>query len=532
MGWHGVRSVGPHGVHTGVALVVVASLVAGVACSSDDDEPPTAADTTTTTVRTDPAPDGPNVVFVLLDDLDAMTLPWAEATPRTQARLAEGTTFANAFVTSPECCPSRATALTGDYPHNTGIYDSTPPDGGYATFAAGREEDTLATRLHDAGYHTSFVGKYLNGYEEESPAVPPGWDRWFGLGKGFGTGYGYTVNVDGTHQRYGDDEEDYLTDVLADRVDEEITRAEADDDRPFLLAVWTSAPHDEIPAAPRDADNPYADADLPRGPSFDEADVGDKPTWLREGQRRLTERDVDDLTRRYRMMSGSLYAVDDLIEGIYADLEAAGELDDTIVVVTSDNGYNFGAHRLPHKMAPYEESIRIPMAMTGPGIPAGTTDRMVAMNDITPTLLDAAGLPVDDLDGRPLWPLLDDPDAPWRDDLLVEYHGTYHPLNTVETLDDVRRALPSRRAQGPDERPPAFVPTFRAVRTTDHLYVEWYAGDEHEHELYDLATDPSELTNLLADPASAAAQAATVATLDARLDQLAACDGPTCRDDP
>lgn len=511
--------------------VVVAPLAACSDDGTDSAGPATTAPSTTT--RPAPPPGAPNVVLVLLDDLDALTMPFWEAMPRTRARLVEtGTTFTNAFVTSPECCPSRATVLTGNYPHNTGIYDATPPDGGYQTFAAadGAERDTVATRLHDAGYQTAFVGKYLNGYEQDYDEIPPGWDHWFGVGKGFSAGYDYDANHDGEIVRRGSAPEDYLTDVFAEVAGDEVARTEEDDDRPFFLSLWTSAPHDAIPAAPRHADHPFADAELPRRANFDEPDVSDKSTWLREGQRRLTDRDLNDLTTRYRKMMGSLYAVDELIDGLLAQLDEQGELANTLVIFTSDNGYNFGAHRLPHKMAPYEESIRIPLVIAGPGVPEGENDSLVLTNDLAPTILDAAGLPAEDLDGRPLQQILDDPTAPWRSDFLVEYHGTYHELNTVHTYDDVLAGIPGRQAMPPDERPLAFIPSFRAVRSEQWLLVEWYAGDVHEYELYDLDADPFQLTNLLADPAEAARRQVLVDELQARIDHLATCQAATCRE--
>ena len=272
--------------------------------------------------------------------------------------------------------------VPGDHPHrqlppqHRGD-DSTAPDGGYRAFTDhGAEKDTLATRLQADGYHTSFVGKYLNGYEQDDDEVPPGWDEWFGVGAGFEFAYDYDVNVDGKIKHYDRFEDDYLTDVLSRRTQASLERTERDDDQPFFLALWTSAPHDAIDAAPRDLNNPFADATLPRRPNYDEADVSDKPTWLRTGMRPLTTEDEYDLTRRYRKMMGSLYAVDDLVDGMLSTLDQNGELDNTVVVFTSDNGYNFGAHRLPHKMAPYEESIRVPLVIAGPGIRHGTEDRL------------------------------------------------------------------------------------------------------------------------------------------------------------
>jgi arylsulfatase A-like enzyme len=505
--------------------VLVALALVSAACGTDDGE----------ASRTGGRP---NVVLILLDDLDEVTMPYWEAMPKTRARLADGgRTFVNAFVTSPVCCPSRATILTGKYPHNTRIFSSFYPDGGARLFAEnGAERDTLATRLHAAGYRTSFLGKYLNGYERNYSAVPPGWDDWFGMGKGFQDGYGlpYDVNVDGEIVTFGSDpadaERDYVTDVMARRVSEMLRAYEADDDQPFFLALWTTAPHANIDAAPRHARNPFARAELPRRPNFDEADVADKPTWLRSGIRRLTGSDLAGLTREYRQMMGSLYAVDEMIDDMLTTLGEHGELDDTLVVFTSDNGYNFGAHRLPYKMAPYDESIRVPLVVSGPGVRAGTDDRLVINNDLAPTILDTAGLPSDDLDGRSLLPVLRGDDVgSWRDDFLVEYHGTYHPLYKVETLDDVRRHLPERAALAADDVPIAFVPTFRSVRTLRWLYVEWYSVAPHEHELYDLDADPYQLTNLVATAAGAQQHAATTDALRARLDELTRCVATTCR---
>jgi N-acetylglucosamine-6-sulfatase len=474
---------------------------------------------------------GPNVVVVFLDDLDQLTMPYWEAMPKTQARVADrGLVFPNTFVSSPECCPSRATMLTGNYPHNTGVYDSTAPDGGYQAFATnGAEEDTVATRLQERGYHTSFVGKYLNGYEKDYDAVPPGWDDWFALGEGFSAGYDYKVNQNGSILSFGSEPDDYLTDVLAEEARGTIERAESNDGQPFFLALWTSAPHANIDAAPRHAGNPFADAQVPRRANFDEADVSDKPTWLREGIRPLTADDIDDLTVRYRKMMGSLYAVDEMVDEVLTTLEANDELDDTVVIFTSDNGYNFGAHRLPHKMAPYEESIRVPLVVSGPGVRTGSEERLVVMNDLTPTILDLAGLPFDDLDGRSLVPVLRGDDVPWRDDFLVEYHGTYNPFNSVDTLEDVRILAPGRADIQPGERPLAFVPTFRAVRSDRYLYVEWYAGDEHEYELYDLDADPFQLANLVATPEGALQHETVTTAFQARLEELATCAGESCR---
>lgn len=510
----------------GLALLFGVASITG--CSGPDHR---AAPTTTV----DPgAPDPrPNVVLIVVDDLDSLTMPFWDAMPQTAELLRDhGLTFSNSFVSSPECCPARASALTGNYPHNTQVFDATPPDGGWPRFRdSGSEADTFATRLDAAGYRTAFLGKYLNGYEEKADAVPPGWDEWWGLGPGFHRGYNYAANHNGEMEHYGNDEADYQTDVLTDLSVAELRR-DTVRNQPFAVTIWPSAPHDAIPAAKRDADNPFASATVPERANFDEADVSDKPTWLREGVRRLTARDRADLTRRYRMMMGSMYAVDDLVARVVGTVDEAGLLDDTYFIFTSDNGYNFGAHRLPHKMVPYEESIRVPLVVAGPGVRHGTDDHLVLNNDLAPTLLDLAGVPWDDIDGRSLRPLFADPGdeaVAWRSDFPIQYHGRYGEYFIYDSLAATIAAIPSRLATPDDEAPLAFVPDFTALRTERWLYVDWYSVAPHEYELYDLDADPYQLTNLLASPAGMAANRATVDTLASRLATLMACTGPTCR---
>ena len=205
------------------------------------------------TSRSGERADGPpNIVFILLDDLDATTSPYWDAMPETRELIAgRGTTFTNSFANNPVCCPARASVLTGKYSHNNQVWDATGDDGGYATFrATGSERDTVATRLDDHGYTTGFVGKYLNGYEETPEAVPPGWDEWFGLAGSFLDGHGYSANHNGTMEQYGDADDDYQTDVLSRQASRFVDGTESDDDQPFFLFLSPSAPHDSIDAAP------------------------------------------------------------------------------------------------------------------------------------------------------------------------------------------------------------------------------------------------------------------------------------------
>lgn len=466
----------------------------------------------------------PNFVFVLLDDLDDWATPYWTAMPQTKALVSDrGLDFQNAFVVDPVCCPSRATFLTGKYPHNTGVFANTQPDGGYRAFRdGGAENDTMATQLKGAGYRTAFVGKYLNGYESDSALVPPGWDEWFAITGNYLTGYDYSANHNGVTETYGSNPQDYQTDVLADRAVDFINAAEANDAQPFLLAAHPVAPHQFIPPAPRHLPNPFGNLTLPARPNFNEADVSDKPTWIRDGHPIPSQAEIDAETNDYRRFVGSLLAVDDMVADIASTLQAKGEWDDTVIVFTSDNGYNWLSHRLFNKMAPYEESIAIPFAIAGPGIRTGTASELVTNLDLAPTFLNLAGVPLpSNLDGRTLTPLLYGRSTSWRTNFLVELNGSYFPLR-LHTFADVQNVIANFGRI-------SVTPTYRALRTSRYLYVEWYWGTPHEYELYDLAVDPYQLDNLVATPQGAAAHAQLTALLQARLDTLKSCAGATCR---
>jgi arylsulfatase A-like enzyme len=465
----------------------------------------------------------PNIVLILADDLDSTVMPFWQAMPRTKELLADrGMTFTNSFAVNPVCCPARAAVLSGKYSHDTGVFDHSPPDGGYATFVrTGAEQDTIATRLHDAGYTTGFVGKYLNGYEETPQAVPPGWDEWFGLSGSFLDGYTYGANHNGKMEKYGSKRQDYQTDVLSRRTQSFVSKAEKTKGKPFFLFLSPSSPHATIGPAPRERDNKWNHADFKKYPNYNEADVSDKPTWLRVGKPPIGAKDTAMLTRRYRNGMGSLLAVDDMVSSLARRLRADHELDNTVFLFAGDNGNSWGAHRQVNKQVPYEEAIRVPLVVSGPGIRHGTTTAMAGQIDYAPTLLELAGVKSSDLDGRSLVPFLHGVDPPWRDDLLIEYRGTTAPLYTVDTFADVRTFTDSGgELLGP--------PTYRALRTEQYLYVEWYGGPEHEYELYDVRGDPYELSNLVATDSGRQKYASQTTAFHARLDALTACNGPTC----
>ncbi|NLT06710.1 MAG: sulfatase, partial [Solirubrobacterales bacterium] len=341
----------------------------------------------------------PNVVVVTTDD---QTLRSMWAMPRTRALIGDrGATFANAFVTNPRCCPSRATFLTGQYSHNHGVLTNGPPAGGW-----GRLRGTvnwLPTWLRDAGYRTVHVGKFLNHYGKWAPReVPAGWDEWYAtVDPTTYRYYNYTVNENGELRRYGRDPRHYSTDFMTARSTAIVERL-APRPEPFFLSVNYLAPHTGGPWEPGDpiglgtpavADrhrDAFPGARLPRGPAFNELDISDKPRWLRRpfiGARRMS---VLESLHRQRLQS--LLAVDEGVERIVEALRATGELDRTLLIFVSDNGYLLGEHRLAAgKAKVYDAAARVPLLMRGPGVPAGSRPTQLVNNaDITATIVDAA----------------------------------------------------------------------------------------------------------------------------------------------
>jgi arylsulfatase A-like enzyme len=478
-----------------------------------------------------PGPGGaqPSFVLILLDNLDETTSPYWEAMPKTRALLAErGRRFANAFVTDPICCPERASLLTGQYPHNHGVLSNGGPRGGWRAFRdGGGEARGFPVRLQQAGYRTALIGKYLNGYEQAPDHIPPGWSEWFvDIDTNIPMGFDYTVNDDGKLVYFGRDEAAYNTDVFA-REAEDFIRRSAAAGRPFFAFLSITAPHLMIAAPPRYAGHRWEMAAVPERPNTYEADLSDKPEWLRRSEaarRRLSVWNERD----YRNRMGSLLAVDDLVERVVLALEAAGVAPTTYVVFASDNGYNLGAHTLIHMMAPYDESLRIPLVVRGPGVPVGVEERMVLLMDLAPTFQELAGVAVPDwTDARSLAPLLRGAAPPaWRRDFLVRYETGWAHRGLGWGLpepDYFREQI----LGGQD------IPSYRALRNGSHTYIEWTydegTGPRREEELYDLEVDPYQLDNALATPAGRAAHADRVAGLRARLEALSGCAGESCR---
>jgi N-acetylglucosamine-6-sulfatase len=466
--------------------------------------------------RTEPRP---NVVVLMTDD---QTVADLEATPRVQRLLAgAGVSFDRSYVSYPVCCPSRATYLSGQYAHNHHVLGLYPPTGGYGRFDA---RESLAVWLERAGYHTAHLGKYMNGYGGETPAdPPPGWSEWYGA-VGYSTYrmWGYTLNENGVNQTYGsqldEDPRLYQTDVLARRAVDVIERRAAAPE-PLFLSVAFLGPHHEgdsirtftdhlVRPAPRH-EGLFADKPLPLPRAFNENDVSDKPSFIRR-RPRLDAAQIDRITRHYHDRQESLLAVDQAVEAIVGALARAGELDDTYIVFTSDNGYLQGEHRVPSgKMLPYDPSSRVPLIVRGPGLPAGARSQALVGNvDLAPTILELAKAePGRMVDGQSLVPFAREPS---RESVRLLLHET-----------GGRRFAFGREQDAGD---PAVEPVlnYKAVRTSRWLYVRYESG---ERELYDLQADPEQLHSLHAD----ARYREVGEALKRVLKRLATCAGADCR---
>lgn len=421
----------------------------------------------------------PNFIVVMTDDQRWDTMRYMTNVNNLVAE--RGLNFTNSFVTTSLCCPSRASFLTGQYAHNHGVLENTPPNGGVTKLD---DTSTLATWLHDAGYTTGLIGKYLNGYGNDmSPDIPPGWDDW----RVFSTGasasyYNYNLNENGKLVWHGSAQADYSTDVLRDKATSFIRTSE----RPFFLYLSVYSPHEPTTVAPRHVNN-CSSFPLHRPPSFNEANVSDKPNWVK-ALPLLSASTISSLDSFTKKQMCSLKAVDEAVASIVVEL--GPEINNTVIIITSDNGYMWGEHRInKRKSCIYEECQRVPLFIIYPKMIVNPekVDELVVNIDLTATIVDLAQATSEhNLDGKSLVPLMDQAEGStpvtWRDDVLFEYfiRTGYHSA---------------------------------AVRTLEFKYVELGTG---EREFYNLTLDPYELTNAINDPS----YSSIIEQLRQRLSQL------------
>jgi arylsulfatase A-like enzyme len=456
----------------------------------------------------DPQPLRPNILFILTDDQRWDTtddthspVPGEDIMPGLRSELGgSGVEFVNAFMSTPLCCPSRASILRGQYAHDTFVYTNNGPNGGADDFVP-LEAETMATLLEGAGYRTGYLGKYLNGYrslwpDASTPYVPVGWSVWsaFAQPKFFD----YTLLDDGVPVAYGSAEADYSTDVMRERAKEFISESVALG-QPFFLYLAFKAPHGPFEPAPRHVGK-FAGLPAWRPASHNETDVSDKPTWV-QNTSPLTPAEVAELDGIRIAQLEMLQAVDEAIggsttygiTGIMEHLRNLGIADDTLVVYFADNGWHWGEHRYQAKNKPYEESIRSPMFIRYPRLaPLPRAESEFALNiDFCPTFVELALRATDppptiSFGGTSLVRLLDGTAPSWRTDFMTEGWPGNHVWASIREAQWKYTELPVT----PGDPATAF-----------------------EYELYDLVNDPLELENLAADPVHAPRIAAMAARI-------------------
>lgn len=412
-----------------------------------------------------------NVIFVLVDDLrhDVFGFtnhPWIE-TPNLDALARGGVRMRNAFVTTALCSPSRASILTGSYAHRHRVVDNQNPVPPGTIF--------FPQYLQQAGYDTAFIGKWHMGGASDEPK--PGFDRWVSFrGQGTYLPSKNGLNVDGKRVP----QRGYITDELTDYALDWLKQRRAD--KPFFLYLSHKAVHSEFIPADRHKgrylDKPFI---APKTMADTPENYAGKPMWVRN--QRNSWHGVDfayhsnlDIAQYYRQYAETLLAVDESMGRVVALLRDRGLLDSTIVMFMGDNGFAFGEHGLIDKRTAYESSMRVPLLMSGGGLPRGAAvDDVVANIDIAPTILEAAGLRPPSMDGRSALPLARGEKIPWRDTLLYEYYW--------------ERAFPH-------------TPALHALRGSRYKYIRYY-GLWDTDELYDLQSDPHETRNLIRDRAHA-----------------------------
>jgi N-acetylglucosamine-6-sulfatase len=461
-----------------VGIVSLASLTAGTIAAHGGAATPAPARA---------AAGAPNVLLIVVDD-QATNSFRASYMPNTFRWLVDGgTKFVNGLAAPPLCCPSRAGLLTGDYPHNSGVFWDNP---GYPSLSDRR--DTLPVWLKRAGYRTGLVGKFMNGYDTHhfglSPA--PGFESWFNL-LGERRYFDYEVSGQGTRRSYGTSRRDYSTDVFT-RQAKRFIRQSSGGSAPWFLWLGYDAPHtehstlvpgcggnDPIPAD-RSSALRYRHTPLPRPPSYNEHDVSDKPPGVSDLPP-ISHHVFVNARRRFHCTLSTDREVDLGIGRLRRELGRDGELSNTIVFYISDNGYFFGEHRIARgKTLPYEPALQVPYAVRvpadlRPGPQPRVGRQLVTNEDIPATILDYAGdppacaAPLDcrTLDGRSMRPLLGG-SGRWPRD----------------------RSVLSEISGGAKH--------WRAVRTGRYLYTRYLGG---ARELYDLRSDPYELRNLASTPA-------------------------------
>jgi N-acetylglucosamine-6-sulfatase len=487
---------------------------------------------------------GANVLFILTDDMSSSELA---GMPNVESLIAgEGTTFNEAYVSFPLCCPSRATMLSGQYMHNHGVRGNLPPNGSWFKFRS-HESDDLPVWLHDDGYYNVHIGKYMNGYSivDNSLPVPQGWDEWYGKVSEDALYFDYNL-IEKTGPIatprvtfYGDQPTDYQTDVFGDRA-VDFVRDSAASHEPFWLNLWFNSPHGPFDPAPRDLFR-LSGSPLSRLPGFNEKDIRDKPKWLRRQVKKpLSKKQIKVIDNERRRQQEQLISVDQAVGSLMRTLQSKGMLDDTYVIFASDNGFFRGEHRIASgKYLPYDPAARVPLIIRGPGIPhGGISNELVWNGDIAQTIDQiASGAENPAVDGRSLLPFAENPALRSTRPVLLEGDtgpggtGAESAHSSAARARAARAHVAGRRGVRNLEQERDAIksgantnnaPAYRSIRTDRYEYTVYANG---QTELYDMKRDPAQLTSLATDPRYRLVRK----WLFSHLTALTTCAGEACR---
>ncbi|WPH02265.1 Hypothetical protein R9X50_00512100 [Acrodontium crateriforme] len=486
----------------------------------------------------------PNVLFVLTDDQD-WHMQSLDYMPLLQKYIIDkGTIYDRHYCSVAICCPSRVNIWTGRAAHNTNVTDLSLPFGGYPKFIQeGLNEAWLPVWLQALGYNTYYTGKLFNAHTVDNYNDPPvaGFNGSDFLLDPYTYEY-YNAHMSRNHQKPVSYTGQYSPDVIAEKAYGFLDEALSHDD-PWFLAVAPVAPHSDtkinndgsvtfsLPKyAPRHA-HLFNDYKIPRTANFN-PDEPSGVSWIRN-QPKLNDTVVEYHDEFQRARLRSLQSVDEMVETLVKKLTIAGQLNNTYIIYSTDNGFHISQHRLPPgKECPFETDIHIPLVIRGPGIPAGRrADVVSSHSDLTPTILKIAGSDRSDLDGRPI-PLdeqsLEAPEL--GEHVNVEYWGRALPEGKYGWLGDNYPGVDG----GPHNN------TYKALRVVGEgyniLYTVWCTG---EREFYDLSRDPDEMSNLLHETGVHLQAEYTLSgrpfmhvlnRLDSLLMVLKSCKAETCRE--
>lgn len=411
-----------------------------------------------------------NIVFILIDDqrfdfLSFLDHPWIK-TPYIDRLASQSLYFHNAFVTTSLCSPSRASILTGQYAHAHQVIDNdTPLPKGIPSFAS---------ELQNNGYHTSFIGKWHMGGQNDMPRA--GFDYWASF-KGQGSYFDPKMNINGERLSKKGYTPDILTELACDYI-----RKQSEKDEAYCLFLSHKSIHEPFSPAERHRDK-FKDLRITRPASFaaSEENYEGKPGWLKAqrkswhgAERDFSIQNYGNFDHFFQLYSECMLAVDESVGKITQTLEDLGELQETIIIYFSDNGYMMGEHGLIDKRVMYEESIRVPCFVFCPELipEPRESDKFVLNIDLAPSILDMAGVKIPKtMHGMSFFPIVKGLDKPWREGFLYEY---FIDPNAVQT------------------------PTIFGVRNQEYSYMS-YHGIWDVYELYNMQDDSKQMANLLGD---------------------------------